>query len=800
MAGEKIPGSVGNSWALREDSGRSARQLIVEIADATACPLPVEPRFVEAFLDRISPAGPERIWEPRFLGSKDRAALFVRAGAQASALARLPLHVAYASYCYPEGGVFQLLLECELAPDDVFRVECPIDPATFDVAVRDVVQAILTVPVVPLVLLDDDLYPVATRELRHGPEGASAGLALWQRTCLHAVSRPHSFDMALERYYEENPEHASPLLDRAAAHRSVAAAGVDAEGRPARYSTTMAPTPPDAGVPAKSFAPLPPTGGTDDAVAQASAGPATRAASQPVQKGRTPTNARTRAALNAEELDRRLGGLALHYGLIARERLQRCIERVEASLAAGVETRLHDVLTADRALPAEVVDSLRAFVDHWVPNTTGAIAGAALSRQDLRVASILILQQSVAPERIHKAIITQWRVFRAEGSRCELTDALRATGDVRDTEVHVLRGWIEALGPSADTRRLLAAVRGGEAGGEAEAQPPAQGGAPAAPPRVTPGPMASATLTPTQSPAQAQTATPPRSEAPRVDASRAETPTPGLGTDARPAALSPRAPDRPMPVSAQLGQRPGAETSPSPQGRPHEGEGAATRARALPWRVGAVGWFFGVIGVAGLLLAQLVVSRVRLGSVEAYLDCRDNLRRLSVSLSAYVQRYGSGVSYPGTTPPAGDFHGPGHDQTPNGIFWAHLARLPRPADAVLRYPAHAHLLVCPAHGTPASYTALDYSAPNREARWLPGLGSGPVFPGGDVTPNAPGNPPLAGELPGTDGSTPHTDLPSSRASGPLWPVLFLDGQVDGLAEGSDLWKQYRATTVGTRSR
>ncbi|MBI5367595.1 MAG: hypothetical protein HZA54_11200 [Planctomycetes bacterium] len=403
MPRESVIGSPANKWEIREDRLRFCRQVVLTVEDKATCPLPVEERFIEAFLDRISPAGPQRLWEPRVLGASDRYGLFARVGELSAALFHADLQVVYATYNYPEGGLFQLLLEADLPGEGHFRLECPVDPTTPDGNLRAAVEKILTVPVIPLVLLDDDLRPVTVRELRQGPDAAVAAFGLWSAACLRGATNPHRYESALDRYCLQNPETKSAVLAR--------------ETRPL--------TSPDAGT---------------------------------ARRTKRPTTARSVGAPDPQELDRRLANLLAHYRLIEEPRLDACVAQAVAARETGTEKTLRTILADAGAVPADALDSLCLYIERFVPGTTAAAEGVALSRDDLRVATILIVQGALTPARAQKALATQWRLYRAEGRRCDLPDALLAGGDLDATGVAALRAWLSRLGPTADTRRLHNAI------------------------------------------------------------------------------------------------------------------------------------------------------------------------------------------------------------------------------------------------------------------------------------------------------------------------------------------------------
>ncbi|MBI3268602.1 MAG: hypothetical protein HYZ53_06240 [Planctomycetes bacterium] len=848
MPKKAVLGGGGNFWDTREDRNLHARQVVVTVKHVRECPQLIEERFLEAYLDRVSSEGPERVWEARILDTPDRFGFFLRAGTLAVDLSCLPLRVAYASYLYPEGALFQLFLEADLEGQEPFRIECPIDPATDDAAVVSALEKVFSVPVVPLTILDDELHPVMTRELRHGPDVAAAALKLWTQAVSHAGANTHAYDQALERFYRENPETRSPLLEpgpeaEPAPGAPVAkktptvaislpgektATNVRVGSRPTRTVPPpgQQPEPPAAPDPARATPAKTRTGALRVSPAAQPETPAPKPAAT-----RRPTLAMPAPGSGPEEIDRRLANLLTHYHLLEDREVDHCQALTVSEGKKGVTRRLAEVLAAQKKLAPEVAASLVAYITKRPAGHDEPLEGVALTREDLRVASLLVANRFVTADKIHAAIAAQWNGLHSGGQPGDLLAALLRTGAVDESDLEGFRDWLQKADQTADTTKLQHALARALGGAEQDTAARRKAAATEAATAVAtpspPVPPASSVRAKRNAPVEEQEAA--DSAAEESDGTLEST----EGLEDSKDLEDPDSVDQLLEQAALAA----AETEPAPAPAPRPATApskfappsaeqsssaiAAARAQAVGRKLGGQGsgntelvgdrttrWTrlrpfafaaFVVVPVV-VAVAQLIVGRVAVGNLSQYLACRDHLMSLGQALTVYVQRYGSGLQYPGTTRPPGNFDGPGNGETPNGIFWAHLARLPNPQAAILHYPYAAEGFVCPALGSQPTSTSLDYSGPKLDAKWLPGMGTGPVFPGGRLSAALPPLTPIAGDILNTAGEPPHSRLPSGQSPPELCPVLFISGEVEGLTPGTPLHQQYLDSTQGSRSR
>lgn len=193
-----------NTWEIREEPERCGKAVVVKVREVRDCPLPVEARFLEAYLDRVSSSGPKWTWEPRILDKPDRFGFFVRATDLAVELSCLPFRMVYAAYTYPEGALYMMTLRAYLEGNRRFQVRCPFDPTAADPAVRAPVERVLAASTVSITFLEGDLTPVMTREARQGPDAAAAAQRLWNQARHHAITTAHDYEKALARFRKEN--------------------------------------------------------------------------------------------------------------------------------------------------------------------------------------------------------------------------------------------------------------------------------------------------------------------------------------------------------------------------------------------------------------------------------------------------------------------------------------------------------------------------------------------------------------------------------------------------------------------
>lgn len=150
--------------------------------------------------------------------------------------------------------------------------------------------------------------------------------------------------------------------------------------------------------------------------------------------------------------------------------------------------------------------------------------------------------------------------------------------------------------------------------------------------------------------------------------------------------------------------------------------------------------------LAVLLLPAVAQPRGRGGKKR---DCVNNLKQLGTSMLLYVDRFGSGKSYP---------RGSG------SAFWDALRNVPTPATSILL--DNDGLFVCKMKGTNPSQTAMDYTGPR--ASWFP----------------------PADELKAASRLI-AADLPTNHDPGGKGDinVLFFDGHVETAQYGTALWDQ-----------
>ncbi|MBI3267465.1 MAG: hypothetical protein HYZ53_00470 [Planctomycetes bacterium] len=193
-----------NTWEVREDPAKNLKQVVLKVREVREGSLGMEPRFLEAYLDRISTSGPTWAWEPRLLDKPERFGYFVRAGDLAVELSCLNLRFSYSVYLYPEGALFQMILRADLEGKKRLQIRYPVDPATADASIRGALEKVFSEPVVPLTILDTELMPVMTRDIRQGAEAAAAALRYWNLARNRSITEDHSFEKALERYRRES--------------------------------------------------------------------------------------------------------------------------------------------------------------------------------------------------------------------------------------------------------------------------------------------------------------------------------------------------------------------------------------------------------------------------------------------------------------------------------------------------------------------------------------------------------------------------------------------------------------------
>ncbi|MBI3272384.1 MAG: hypothetical protein HYZ53_25555 [Planctomycetes bacterium] len=183
--------------------------------------------------------------------------------------------------------------------------------------------------------------------------------------------------------------------------------------------------------------------------------------------------------------------------------------------------------------------------------------------------------------------------------------------------------------------------------------------------------------------------------------------------------------------------------------------------------------------------------------------CWNNQSQLSFLITLYVSRYGSGRQYPGNVSVGGS--GAPVPSGPNGIFWAHLYRVPNHFEAVSQRPGNDGLYACtPVDSHAFSTTTLDYSAPNFSATWTTSgtNGSGaPVFPGGCLSEAVRGDAFIFGDLPDAPGGTPTHKWASRLAiHTECWRGMYFDGHRGTPEPGSPRAQQYVSQTTGVRTR
>ncbi|MBI3098478.1 MAG: type II secretion system protein [Planctomycetes bacterium] len=109
-----------------------------------------------------------------------------------------------------------------------------------------------------------------------------------------------------------------------------------------------------------------------------------------------------------------------------------------------------------------------------------------------------------------------------------------------------------------------------------------------------------------------------------------------------------------------------------------------------------------VIAIIGVLAALLLPALASARKSAKKKDCVNNLKQLGVSLALYVDRFGSGRSYPAS---------------PGAAFWNILRTIPTPATSML--PDNDGLYVCKVKGTNPAPTAMDYTGPRAGVTYSP---------------------------------------------------------------------------------
>ncbi|MBI3273363.1 MAG: hypothetical protein HYZ53_30545 [Planctomycetes bacterium] len=175
------------------------------------------------------------------------------------------------------------------------------------------------------------------------------------------------------------------------------------------------------------------------------------------------------------------------------------------------------------------------------------------------------------------------------------------------------------------------------------------------------------------------------------------------------------------------------------------------------------------------------------------LHCCSNLMNLGNYLTLYVSRYGSDHDYPGTAFVGGS--GAPVPAGPNGVFWAHLYRVPNQTNAVSQRPGDDGLYVCMEMPT---RTGLAYSAPQFAATWSSGA---PVFPGGRLSDATRGDACIGGDVADGPASLPthHWATPPANG-GKRWSCLSFDGHHEHIQPGTEAAARYQSQTTGARTR
>lgn len=157
-----------------------------------------------------------------------------------------------------------------------------------------------------------------------------------------------------------------------------------------------------------------------------------------------------------------------------------------------------------------------------------------------------------------------------------------------------------------------------------------------------------------------------------------------------------------------------------------------------------------ILFLSGALVLVALVITVRSDSLmERPKNCMNNFKQLGVSLSLYVDRFGSGRAYPAAT---------------GAAFWNVLRTVPTRATSML--PDNDGLFICKTKGGRPSPTRIDYTGPR--ASW---------FPPADEQQAA--NRIIAADLPTNHDPGGKGDI----------NVLFFDGHVEKADYGSALWDQ-----------
>lgn len=162
-----------------------------------------------------------------------------------------------------------------------------------------------------------------------------------------------------------------------------------------------------------------------------------------------------------------------------------------------------------------------------------------------------------------------------------------------------------------------------------------------------------------------------------------------------------------------------------------------------------------VIAIIGVLAALLLPALAAARKAAKKRDCTNNLKQLGTTLLLYVDRLGSGRSYPAS---------------PGGAFWNVLRTLPTPATSVA-YDQDG-LFVCKVAGTNPGPTAIDYRGP----------APGQTFP---VNESLGSSRAIASDRPTNHNATGTEDV----------NVLFFDGHVDVGSYGTQYWSRAATDTV-----
>ncbi|MBI3098477.1 MAG: type II secretion system protein [Planctomycetes bacterium] len=161
-----------------------------------------------------------------------------------------------------------------------------------------------------------------------------------------------------------------------------------------------------------------------------------------------------------------------------------------------------------------------------------------------------------------------------------------------------------------------------------------------------------------------------------------------------------------------------------------------------------------VIAIIGVLAALLLPALASARKSAKKKDCVNNLKQLGVSLALYVDRFGSGRSFPAS---------------PGAAFWNVLRTIPTPATSML--PDNDGLYVCKVKGTNPAPTAMDYTGPR----------AGATFPCNDSI--------GANRGIGADLTSNHSPTANEDVS-----ILLFDGHVETGAYGTQMWQKAAADT------